>query len=220
MGAMVLMSCRNDEPLIPACMDQKVDEILAGEVWDPPAQIYSYQYEGEQVFYITPRCCDFFGEVYNAACEYICAPDGGISGMGDGDCPDFFQNATDGKLVWEDTRSPCGEYVKVSEQLYASAPEEYGSIEEARITDDCLYIEFGASGCDGDSWVSQLIDSGAIMESSPEQRNIKFSLYNDEECDAYFVREVSFDISPLQISGSNKIFLNLENYETQLVYEY
>lgn len=216
----VFSSCKEEEPLLSACMDSKVDEILSEEVWNPPAQIYSYQFKGEQVFYLTPRCCDFFGEVYDAQCKFICAPDGGITGTGDGNCPDFFQQVTDGKLVWEDPRATCQTAVLIDEDLYETAPEGYGKIERARVEDDCLYVRFGASGCSGDSWTWSLIDSGTIMESSPEQRAIKFSLENVEMCAAYFEKEVSFDITPLRITGSQKIYLNLKDYGAQLVYEY
>ncbi len=87
------------------------------------------------------------------------------------------------------------------------------------IEDDCLLINFGASGCDGNSWELKLIDSGAIMESYPEQRNLKFFLKNEEACLAYFTKEISFDISDLQID-SDKIYLNILNNDSQLLYDY
>jgi hypothetical protein len=34
----------------------------------------------------------------------ICQPDGGITGKGDGKCPDFDKNKTNEKLVWQDPR--------------------------------------------------------------------------------------------------------------------
>ncbi len=90
----------------------------------------------------------------------------------------------------------------------------------AKIVDDCLAIKIGASGCSGDTWNFDLVDSGAVAESSPEQRFLKFQLINDETCLAYFERTVLVDLTPLQINGSNEIILNLEDLETPLNYKY
>ncbi len=216
-----VVSCNDKEPLVLSeCMQSKIEEILDGEVWNPPAKIYSYEYGGEEVYYVSARCCDFFGEVYTADCEYVCAADGGITGTGDGNCADFFETATNEKLVWQDPRGHCVTPAIVNEEKYKNAAQEYGTILNAEIHDDCLYIEFGASGCSGKSWTWSLVDLGLIAESLPEQRSIKFSLKNKEMCAAYFEKEVSFDISNLQISGSNEIILHLDDYEEALTYEY
>ncbi len=90
----------------------------------------------------------------------------------------------------------------------------------AEILEDCLVIKIGASGCSGDRWGFDLVDSGAIAESSPEQRFLKFQLINDEACLAYFERTISFDLTPLQVSGSNEIILNIEGLEASLNYNY
>jgi hypothetical protein len=38
------------------------------------------------------------------SCSIICSPDGGFSGKGDGNCIDFFEKRTNGKLIWRDKR--------------------------------------------------------------------------------------------------------------------
>ena len=88
----------------PDCIQLKIDEILAGNVWDPPAKVYQYVYNGQKVYYFPPRCCDIPSSLYDKNCNFICSPDGGISGGGDGNCPDFFSTRTDKKLIWEDKR--------------------------------------------------------------------------------------------------------------------
>lgn len=104
---------------------------------------------------------------------------------------------------------------------------EYDNLETANFTfenveiiGDCLTIKFGASGCDGNTWAYNLIDSGAIAESSPEQRYLKFQLINKEICLAFFRKTISFDLKPLQINGSNEIILNIEGLESPLHYKY
>jgi hypothetical protein len=43
--------------------------------------------------------------LYDANRNIICAPGGGFSGAGDGQCPDFFQVRTNEKLIWQDNRT-------------------------------------------------------------------------------------------------------------------
>ena len=59
----------------------------------------------ENGYYVPPQCCDQFSTLYDADGAVICAPDGGITGRGDGKCPDFFQSRTNEKLFWEDSRT-------------------------------------------------------------------------------------------------------------------
>lgn len=115
--------------------------------------------------------------------------------------------------------SQCSNEVIVSSELYDTAPNDNLNILETEIKDNCLIIKFGSSGCNGDSWEIKLIDSEMIMESYPPQRNIRLSLKNEELCDAYFTKELSFDIRSLQVEG-DKVYLNITNSEEQILYEY
>lgn len=114
---------------------------------------------------------------------------------------------------------PCTDQVIISTELYNSGPNDDLNIVDVEIINDSIYIEFGSSGCDGESWEICLYDAEVIMESLPEQRLIRLALKNEELCDAYFTKKVVFDITPLQIE-SDKIYLNLEGWETQLLYDY
>ncbi len=89
----------------PPCIQAKIDEIAAQEVTNPPVRVYSYQYGGKKVYYFTSRCCDAYSELYDESCTLICAPEGGMTGHGDGQCPDFFSTRTDEELVWADPRN-------------------------------------------------------------------------------------------------------------------
>jgi hypothetical protein len=44
---------------IPACIEAKIKEISESRVWNPPAKVYSYTYQGERVYYI-PRVVAIF----------------------------------------------------------------------------------------------------------------------------------------------------------------
>lgn len=88
----------------PEWLDALIAKQLAEKPANPSAKIYGYTYLGQQVYYLTSRCCDIPGRVYNSEGEVICEPDGGITGKGDGRCTDFFDARQNEVLIWEDKR--------------------------------------------------------------------------------------------------------------------
>lgn len=85
-------------------LSQLIQEMGQDKPANPPAKIYRYTYNDQEVYYITGRCCDIPGKVYDMYGNVICEPDGGITGKGDGRCPDFFEKRSDETLIWEDKR--------------------------------------------------------------------------------------------------------------------
>jgi len=75
-------------------------------VGNPPQSIWQYEFDGKTVYYIPPQCCDMLGSLYDAEGTYICAPDGGLDGRGDGRCPNFLSERANERLVWKDFRAP------------------------------------------------------------------------------------------------------------------
>ena len=73
-------------------------------VGNPPQSIWRYEYRHQTVYYIPPQCCDQYSQLYDANGKVVCAPDGGITGDGDGRCPDFFKERTKERLIWQDQR--------------------------------------------------------------------------------------------------------------------
>jgi len=75
-------------------------------VTNPPRSIWRDSYGSETVYYVPPICCDRYSELRNANGAVLCAPDGGITGRGDGRCPEFvYRERPDRKLVWRDPRN-------------------------------------------------------------------------------------------------------------------
>jgi hypothetical protein len=93
----------NKEEKTPDCIDQRIEQIKAQPKWNPPAEVNQYNYKGKNVYLFSSNCCDQYNELYDANCNYICAPSGGITGKGDGQCADF-SSATLVRLVWKDDR--------------------------------------------------------------------------------------------------------------------
>ncbi len=107
----------------------------------------------------------------------------------------------------------------IDNDQYNSAPTDLLDIMDLSISDHCLMLSFGSSGCDGESWEVNLFDSGAILESLPIQRELILSLKNIEECDAYFVREYTFDLTNLQVED-NSVLLKITNVNREILYQY
>ena len=88
----------------PAWLAQRIRQLERDPVANPPAAVYRYRYKGQTVYYLPPRCCDVPGDLYDADGRLLCHPEGGITGRGDGRCPDFLAERTDEHLVWRDPR--------------------------------------------------------------------------------------------------------------------
>jgi hypothetical protein len=101
-----LSSClQTTEPEYPEWVDQLITQFKSEPVGNPPQSIWRYEYKEQIVYYVPPQCCDQFSLLYDSEGNVICAPDGGISGTGDGRCSDFFSERKNEKLIWRDPRS-------------------------------------------------------------------------------------------------------------------
>ena len=88
----------------PVCILKRIEEIKKEPVWSPAAEINEYSYNGQTVYLVTADCCDQFITLMSKRCEVLCAPSGGFTGRGDGNCPDFYEKAKHLRLVWKDER--------------------------------------------------------------------------------------------------------------------
>jgi hypothetical protein len=89
----------------PAWIDELITEFQNAPVGNPPQAIYRYQYDGQTVYYIPAKCCDIPSILYDATGVEICLPSGGMTGRGDGRCPDFNDTKSDETLIWMDSRT-------------------------------------------------------------------------------------------------------------------
>ena len=87
----------------PNCIQNEIKKIKNEEVRNPPAQVWKWEVASQTYYYITSDCCDQYNNLYNDNCDVICAPDGGITGLGDGNCPDFIEPIKK-TLIWKDNR--------------------------------------------------------------------------------------------------------------------
>ncbi|NJD59788.1 MAG: hypothetical protein C3F13_16795 [Anaerolineales bacterium] len=86
-------------------MDKLIKQYQSDPVANPPLSIWLYDYNGQPVYFVPAHCCDIFSVVYDNNGSVLCAPDGGITGTGDGKCPDFYSVRTNEQLIWQDSRT-------------------------------------------------------------------------------------------------------------------
>ena len=115
--------------------------------------------------------------------------------------------------------SLCDRITIVDNERYQNTNTRYYSIKNVALSGDCLELEIESGGCSGDTWKVDLIDSGGIAESNPEQRFLKLSLKNEELCNAIVIRTFSFDLRPIR-TRNNIVLLNLEQWDEQITYDY
>ena len=97
------LSCDKEEGL-PDCVQLEIQKIKSEQVRNPPSSVVRYTYHNQIVYFIPAYCCDFPSVLLSSNCDRICSPDGGISGSGDDNCPDFFQKRTNEQIIWQDDR--------------------------------------------------------------------------------------------------------------------
>jgi len=102
----IFISCEDSDLAIeaPTCIKSKIENIATNEVSSPPTKVWKWEADGNTYYYITSDCCDQYNYLYNEHCELVCAPDGGIIGTGDGNCPTFTSEIVK-TLIWEDQRN-------------------------------------------------------------------------------------------------------------------
>ena len=105
--APLAFACAQSPPpeVTPPWLDAMIARLESEPVANPPAFIARYEYRGDTVYYLPSRCCDIWSQVFTKTGDVICAADGGMTGGGDGRCPDFFETRREEKIVWRDTRS-------------------------------------------------------------------------------------------------------------------
>ncbi|WP_299111385.1 hypothetical protein [uncultured Winogradskyella sp.] len=114
----------------------------------------------------------------------------------------------------------CDATTIIDNELYENAQTAFYNLVNVEINENCLNIEISSSGCSGETWVLELVDSADIFESNPPQRNLKLVLTNNETCLAVFEQKQSFDITSLQVEDVNEVVLNIEDFLEPILYSY
>lgn len=90
---------------VPAWVKTLIDVKKSSPLEDPPSTIKKCTYQNKNVYYVSSPCCDQYNYLYDENNQTICAPDGGLTGRGDGKCTDFSLDKNNCELIWQDSRS-------------------------------------------------------------------------------------------------------------------
>ena len=90
---------------LPDCISDFIKKSSKNAPADLPVQNDEYSYKGKKVYLYTAPCCDQFNVLYDDKCKVICSASGGITGRGDGKCPDFSKEGKFVKTVWKNPAS-------------------------------------------------------------------------------------------------------------------
>jgi hypothetical protein len=88
LGVAALMGCAKPR-------EQEAAETVVAEMFESSLAarvdaVIRHFIAGRVYYYAGSGCCDQLNAVYDAEGEYVCAPDGGFTGRGDGRCPADF----------------------------------------------------------------------------------------------------------------------------------
>ena len=91
-------------PAAPPWLQRLIGQLRAQPPGNPPQSVWRYSYRGQTVYYLPPQCCDQYSKLLDAEGKVIGAPDGGLTGRGDGRAGDFHELRREGLLLWRAPR--------------------------------------------------------------------------------------------------------------------
>ncbi|MEP1488287.1 MAG: hypothetical protein ABJK28_07655 [Algibacter sp.] len=201
----------NGNPSSKTCSDDPLENIdwlknLINNTDSNGLEIIQYDYKEQTAFSINNclNCADNLIVIYDCERNKICEF-GGIAGLNT--CPDFDSEATNKTVIFTDRY--CEKGTIISPNLYKEL--ESSSITSAEIQEDCLLLTFSILSTQDRIEDVTLVDSGAILESFPIQRNLKFNIKENLTKPTSISVTTFFDISNLAEQGET-VLLNIENY--------
>ncbi|CAF2914555.1 unnamed protein product [Rotaria sp. Silwood2] len=96
-----LLSFSSVKSELPACFQGKFRPIEGPPALDAYTQINIYLYHGRKTYLVIPAFTyNQMISLFDEDCNYICAPFGGFTGLGDGKCVDFKRDAKPSGTIW------------------------------------------------------------------------------------------------------------------------
>lgn len=114
----------------------------------------------------------------------------------------------------------CDKNVVVDEIKYNETSTANYGVDSVVLNGHCLEITITSGGCDPNNWDMNLFASELIVETNPAQYKTKIELINNEDCLAVFQKTMSFDVTSLQMTGTNQVQIDIEGWNTPILYQY
>jgi len=116
--------------------------------------------------------------------------------------------------------SNCDEKAVLDQVAFPQVNTINYGITNVVLNDDCLEITLSSSGCDPNNWDMNLIGVASTTNIFPPLFHAKVELINNEECLAVFQKTVSFDLTPFQMAGQNTVQIDIDGWNTNIMYQY
>ncbi len=127
---------------------------------------------------------------------------------------DFMDDAPVSILNWRN------QLTMVNATQFENIDSSNYNVENVVLTGNCLEITISSNGCNPNNWDMNFIVSEMVVETNPVEYKTKVELINKEDCLSVFQKTVSFNLNTLQISGSDKIQINIQGWKTPIIYHY
>lgn len=109
--------------------------------------------------------------------------------------------------------------IRVDNKLFLNAPNDEFEIVTATISNNKLNLTiFYGGGCGNIYYDLVTVDD--YIDTNPIQKNIRLAFDDEDNCEAGIELELSFDLTQIQISSTDRIILNLNRWGNQIEYNY
>lgn len=97
--SVAFISCTHD---VGTDVPRPIRKLISEQKGNCLTSVQKYHYQGKEVYlFESSSCADYPATVYDVKGNVICMPSGGLSGAGDGNCPYFYEEATNKEDVWK-----------------------------------------------------------------------------------------------------------------------
>ena len=117
-------------------------------------------------------------------------------------------------------KSKCNEKAVLDHVAFPQVNTNNYGITNVVLNGDCLEITVSSSGCNPNNWDMNLIGVASTTNIYPPLFHAKVELINNEACQAVFQKTVSFDLTPFQMAGQNTVQIDIDGWNTNIMYQY
>ena len=93
-------------------------------------------------------------------------------------------------------------------------------VDNVVLNEDCLEVTITSSACLPEHLEMNLIATGSSAAVYPPLVTAKIELKIHSSCTVIQQKTVSFDVTPLQMSGTDKIQISIDGWNTPIIYQY
>ena len=89
---------------VPSCVKKMIKKTKKGKSDNLATEVWKWTVDNQIYYYFSGGCSDCLNYLYDNNCNLICAPSGGFSWGGDGNCPSsIYNNQIERIKIWEDS---------------------------------------------------------------------------------------------------------------------